>query len=138
MRRPALRADATKRREAIGNERSERIRNISDPTAPVAPTTATDGGMNPGYRVLQAPGCDSRRITSSESRKRSCTARTALTTSASRTTHEMRIDDVEIISMLTPDSDKAENIVAATPGWLRIPAPTSETFPIPSSYVTPA
>ena len=43
------------------------------------------------------------------------------------TTHEIRIDDVLIISMLTPSSESASNILAATPGFVFMPAPTSVT-----------
>jgi hypothetical protein len=45
----------------------------------------------------------------------------------------MRIDDVEIISMLMPSAAKASNMSAATPGLLLIPAPTSESLAIASS-----
>ena len=48
-------------------------------------------------------------------------------------THEIRIEDVEIISMLMPSAASASNMSAATPGWLFIPAPTSESFAIASS-----
>ena len=50
-----------------------------------------------------------------------------------RTTHEMRMDEVEMISMLMPASASASNMSAATPGWLFIPAPTSETFAMSGS-----
>ena len=63
----------------------------------------------------------------------SCRTRTAFSTSPDETTQEMRIDDVEIISMLTPSFASVSNIVAATPGWVFIPAPTSETRPMSSS-----
>ena len=43
------------------------------------------------------------------------------------------IDDVEMISMLIPASASASNMSAATPGWLFIPAPISETLAIWSS-----
>ena len=42
--------------------------------------------------------------------------------------HDTRIDDVEMISMLMPASASASNMSAATPGSLRMPAPTSETL----------
>ena len=48
-------------------------------------------------------------------------------------TTEIRISEVLIISMLTPASASAAKNVALTPGWLRIPAPISETLPIWSS-----
>ncbi len=41
--------------------------------------------------------------------------------------------DVEIISMLTSSAYRVSNICAATPGLVRMPAPTNETRPIPSS-----
>src|SRR5207248_7540383 len=51
-------------------------------------------------------------------------ARTARSTSFSCTTHEMRMVEVEIISMLTPSVASVSNICAATPGLVFIPAPT--------------
>ena len=36
--------------------------------------------------------------------------------------------DVEIISMLMPAADMASKTLAATPGWVFIPAPTKETL----------
>src|SRR6266508_1084136 len=69
---------------------------------------------------------------------RSCTTRTARSTSAARTTQETRIDDVEMISMFTPASASASNMSAATPGWLFITAPMSETFAMSGSHVKPA
>ena len=72
---------------------------------------------------------------------------TAASTSSSRTTHEIRIGDVEMIAMLMPAAASASNMSAATPGSDFMPAPTSETFPcggpwtrLPprSSWATPA
>ncbi len=40
--------------------------------------------------------------------------------------------------MLTPASASAAKNVAETPGWLRMPAPTSDTLPIWSSYCSRA
>ncbi len=37
--------------------------------------------------------------------------------------------------MLMPAFDSASQNVAVTPGWLRIPAPTSETLPTSSSWM---
>jgi hypothetical protein len=54
------------------------------------------------------------------------------------TTTDTRIVEVEIISMLTPAADSAPNIFAAIPGWVFIPAPTSETLAMSSSTLTPA
>ena len=56
----------------------------------------------------------------------SCTARTAMSTSVSRHTTEMRISEVVISSMLTPASASAPKNVADTPGCERMPAPTSD------------
>ncbi len=65
-------------------------------------------------------------------------SRTARSTSGARTTQEIRIDEVEIISMLMPASARVWNIFAATPGCERMPAPTSDTFPISGSAVHPS
>ena len=54
------------------------------------------------------------------------------------TTHETRIADVEMISMLILASASVSKMSAATPGWLRIPAPTTETFAISGSTLKPA
>ncbi len=45
-----------------------------------------------------------------------CTTLSARSASAFRTTHEMRIGEVEIISMLIPSVASASNMSAATPG----------------------
>ena len=45
----------------------------------------------------------------------------------------MRIGEVEIMSRFTPASASVGNILAATPGCVFMPAPTSETFAIDSS-----
>ena len=52
---------------------------------------------------------------------------------SARTTQEILIGEVEIISMLMPRSPSVANTLAATPGWERIPAPTIDTFPISGS-----
>jgi hypothetical protein len=57
---------------------------------------------------------------------------------SARSTHEMRIEAVEIISMLMPCSDSVSNINAVTPGLDFMPAPTMETRPMLSSVVTSA
>ena len=51
-------------------------------------------------------------------------------TSSSATTHEIRIVDVLIISMLMPSVASISNILAAMPGCVFMPAPTSETRPM--------
>ncbi len=40
------------------------------------------------------------------------------------------------MSMLMPPSARVRNMVAATPGWLRMPTPTMETFTTPVSQTT--
>ena len=62
-----------------------------------------------------------------------CAAVTAASTRSSSTTTEIRISDVEIISMFTPASASAAKNFADTPGCERMPAPTSDTLPIWSS-----
>src|SRR5262249_59172046 len=66
-----------------------------------------------------------------------CNACTARSTSRSCTTQEMRMVDVEIISMLTFSAASVSNIWAATPGFVRIPAPTNDTRPISASKLAP-
>ena len=58
---------------------------------------------------------------------------TAAGTWSAAITQEILIGEVEIISMLIPFSPRVWKTFAATPGWLRIPAPTIETLPIRSS-----
>ena len=45
--------------------------------------------------------------------------------------------EVEIMSMLIPSAARVSNMVAVTPGFVFIPAPTSETRATSSSEVTP-
>ncbi len=61
------------------------------------------------------------------------TARTDSFTSSARVTTEMRISEVEISSMFTPAFDSASKNVAVTPGFVFMPAPTSEILAIWSS-----
>ena len=65
-------------------------------------------------------------------------ARTATPMSAARITQEMRMVEVEIISMLTPASARASNMAAATPGLDFMPAPTSDTLAMSGSATTSA
>ena len=108
---------------------------IVEPTAPVAPTTAT--------RMVSSPPVDGRPrrprgwIASSPSSNAACSRRTASGTSDPRTTHEILIGDVEIISMFTPASPSTLNVLAATPGCDFMPAPTSETLPMSGSVWMP-
>src|SRR5699024_7804168 len=57
-------------------------------------------------------------------------ARTASSRRASSVTTEMRISEVEIMSMLMPPSPSARNSDAETPGEDFMPAPTSDTLPM--------
>ena len=52
---------------------------------------------------------------------------------SARNTHEIRIELVEIISMLMPCCESVSNIRAVTPGLDFMPAPTIETRPMLSS-----
>ena len=67
------------------------------------------------------------------SSKVSWSARTANSVYLSSMTQETAISEVEIMWMLTPSRERARNIRAATPEWLRIPTPTMETLAIRSS-----
>ena len=88
------------------------------------------------------PSCradrDGRRPASRQaSSKAACRARTASSAASARTMHEIRIDEVEIISMLMPAAARVSKVRAVTPGWVFIPAPTSETRATSASLVTP-
>src|SRR3954447_5968399 len=73
--------------------------------------------------------------TSSESSSNAvCVAATASSTCPWSTITEIRISEVEIISMFTPAAASAEKNRAVIPGCERMPAPISETLPIWSSY----
>ena len=52
-----------------------------------------------------------------------CSARTASSTCSLAMTHEILMGEVPIMSRLMPRSASVWNILAATPGWLRMPAP---------------
>jgi len=62
-----------------------------------------------------------------------CSASTASVTWLALITQLMRIGEVEMRSRFTPASASVENILAATPGCVFMPAPTSETFAMESS-----
>src|SRR4029453_11506479 len=79
------------------------------------------------------PDGASGRTESAPSSKAVCSSRTAVSTCSSRTTHEILIGEVEIISMFTPALAIASKVLCATPGWLFIPAPTTDTLPMCSS-----
>ena len=54
-----------------------------------------------------------------------------------RTMQEIRMAEVEIISMLMPAAASVSKVVAATPGFDFMPAPTRLTRAMPPSLVTP-
>src|SRR5215212_6842979 len=84
-----------------------------------------------------APVGSSLRIASSPSSNAVWSASTACGTWSARITQEILIGEVEIISMLILFSPSTRKTLAATPGWLRIPAPTIETLPIDWSVSMP-
>src|SRR5439155_10544140 len=61
----------------------------------------------------------------------SCSAATASLMWSAWMMQVMRTSEAEIISMLMPRSERARNIVAATPGWPRMPLPTTATLASP-------
>ena len=61
-----------------------------------------------------------------------CTARTASSSLLSSVITEIRISDVEIVSMFTPAEDSASKKVNETPGLVFMPAPTSDSLPTDS------
>src|SRR5262245_43017201 len=84
----------------------------------------------PPYTVAVSPA---------ESRSKArCVAATAAGTSSDRQRTEILISEVEISSIFTPASASAEKNRAVMPGWVRIPAPISETLPTWSSYWRPS
>ena len=135
--RPAERSEANGTTSSAGKPRSRITPSIVEPTAPVAPTTATLMRLVLGTTGRWSPDTSSRRTASAPSSNAVCSSRTAVSTSSSRITHEILIGEVEIISMFTPASPSTVKVLAATPGWLFIPAPTSDTFPMCSSVAIP-
>jgi hypothetical protein len=145
---PADRAEAKKRTLVIGNPRSTRIDRMTEPTWPVAPNipmfmepvySPTRRIPQPGLPAHAGPGKfeqlggpqsptplrpSSYALSSSNAR---CSVRTASSARSAATMQEIRIGDVEIISMLIPSRASASNIVAVTPGFVFMPAPTTET-----------
>ena len=98
-----------------------------------ATASAALGGV--GGVARRSPGLGLRHLV--EERPRAAGARGSRSRRArprSRgTTQETRIDEVEMISMLIPASASASKMSAATPGWLFIPAPTTETLAMSGS-----
>ena len=111
------RSAATRTRAArdTGNARSSRMRSISVPTRPVAPIRPD------AARLRLTPFAPS-------SPNAVCSARTARSTSSSATTHEIRIVDVLIISMLTPSVASISNILRGDAG-VRLHARADERDP---------
>ena len=72
-----------------------------------------------------------------DSSKAACRARTASSAASARIMHEILIDEVEIISILMPEAASVSKVRAVTPGWVFIPAPTSETRATSASQFTP-
>ena len=70
------------------------------------------------------------------SSKAACSARTAVGISSLAIMQLILIGDVEIMRRLMPMSASVRNILAATPGCERMPAPISETLPRPWSSST--
>src|SRR5215467_674158 len=66
-----------------------------------------------------------------------CNTRTASSVYLASMTTEILISEVEIISMLIPSCARTSNILAATPAWVRIPTPTTETLAMSVSTLTP-
>src|SRR3954451_21722758 len=130
---------------ALGRERDDLARG-ERPLAQQAQHDAADlpGRADDGDAVAVARrhaatspnGCSGRIVPSPESSNAVWSALTASGTRSPGTTQEMRIGEVEIISMLMPLSPSVVNTFAATPGWVFIPAPTIETLPIDSSVAT--
>src|SRR5262245_23250890 len=136
--RPAERGEAKYLISPTGNERSASTERITPPTCPVAPTTPTRTCelMPEGYGAERmAPQLGWRR--QSASSKAACRLWTACSIWSSRTTHDVRIADVEIISMLMPPPARTSNMVAATPGLDFMPAPTMLTRAMSRSDDTP-
>ena len=126
---------------ALGGERHELARREARaraasrastvPTAPVAPTTATRRLMRALEGVLgrsDVVGAELERLV-----QRAHGVRDAV---GARSTQEILIGEVEIISMLMSSSPSVANTFAATPGWRLMPAPTTDTFPIVGSSAT--
>ncbi len=67
----------------------------------------------------------------------SCSARIASSPYLELTTTETLISEVEIISILIRSAASTLNIVDATPEWVRMPTPTTETLATASLWRTP-
>ena len=143
--RPADRADAKKRMSPTGNSRSASTSRMTPPTCPVAPTTPTrTDAMGAKATSRGRPGrpqrvgeADAVRPGTASRPKAVCRLWTARSIWPSRTTHDVRMAEVEIISMLMPSPASTSNIVAATPGFDFMPAPTMLTRAMSRSEDTP-
>src|SRR5918999_695439 len=129
--------DAAMVPEGVGVDLGHHERHVLG-HAPLGGGGAYDGDPHAsGTLGRWSPATSSGRTASAPSSKAVCSWRTAVSTCSSRTTQEILIGEVEIISMLTSASPSTVRARAATPGWLFIPAPTSETFPMCSSVWMP-
>src|SRR4051812_21051835 len=100
------------------------------------------GGADDGHaqaaHAIAPPKGRSARIASGPSSKAAWRQRTASGTRSAVMTQEILMGEVEIISMLISCSPSVRKTVAATPGWLFMPAPTIETLPMEGSVWTSA
>ena len=135
MVRPAERAEANRRSSSTGTPRSARI--AAHDAADLA-GCSNDSDVACDSTVPSASGAVAQRVSLSRPKRGACRTCTASSTFSSGTTHEMRIAEVEIISMLMSLRASVSNTVAATPGLDLIPAPTRLTRPMPESEMTPA
>ncbi len=124
---PAERAEAKNRTSSAGKLRSSSMLRITAPTWPVAPTTPTRTPM-----LAPRPAVDDGLFVSSEVERLVQRPDRVVEFGVADST-EIRISEVEISSMLIPASASASQNVAVTPGWLFMPAPTSDTLPMWSS-----
>ena len=90
-----------------------------------------------GGRLARRTNAGCGRAWTSSSSKALCTARSAGTAEARSTSTLILISLVVIIWMLIPAAARASNIVVATPVWVRMPRPTTETLATSASWVTP-
>ena len=110
------------------------IRSLPHSRSRQRPTPASSGveGLR---RSLRTPEARQRAAPQPQPRHRSLVQHGDARRPA-RTMHEIRMGEVEIISMLMPAPARVSNIVAVTPGWVFMPAPTRETWATSSSAMT--
>src|SRR4051794_35848337 len=126
-------------RRALGREEHDVVRGERAPLEQAAHDAAHGSGGTDDREPHDEncpKGCSGRIVSNPDSSKAECSARTASGTRSPRMTQEMRMGDVEIISMLMSLEPRVVKTLAATPGCVFIPAPTIETLPIASSLST--